>query len=181
MRKPLSSRKRPEGLRKKRRHLLSPRRYSRKQSGSFVGPRSERCRLPTFVREWLDYLHAYRLTNLSDQALKAARSHISSSYGKQYLPKSPVKYSNSKDAQEAHEAIRPSGEQFKSLPVAQSQLAYDEFRLYELIWKRTVASQMLPAKGERLTAKFSVDKATLTATGKSYTFQGFRLASRGLG
>ena len=123
---------------------------------------------------WITYMRTDS-TGLSDEALKAARSHISSSYGKQYLPKSPVKY-NPKDAQEAHEAIRPSGEQFKSLPVAQSQLAYDEFRLYELIWKRTVASQMLPAKGERLTAKFSVDKAVLTATGKSYTFQGFRLA-----
>ena len=124
---------------------------------------------------WITYMRTDS-TNLSDQALKAARSHISSSYGQQYLPKSPVKYSNSKDAQEAHEAIRPSGERFKLLSVAQSQLSYDEFRLYELIWKRTVASQMLPAKGERLTAKFSVDKATLTATGKTYTFQGFRLA-----
>ena len=114
---------------------------------------------------WITYMRTDS-TNLSDQALQAARSHISSSYGAQYLPKVPVKYSNSKDAQEAHEAIRPSGEQFKSLSVAQSQLAYDEFRLYELIWKRTVASQMLPAKGERLTAKFAVDKATLTATGK---------------
>ncbi len=124
---------------------------------------------------WITYMRTDS-TNLSDQALQAARSHIASSYGQKYLPKSPMKYSNSKDAQEAHEAIRPSGEQFKSLSVAQSRLAYDEFRLYELIWKRTVASQMLPAKGERLTAKFSVDKATLTATGKTYTFQGFRLA-----
>lgn len=124
---------------------------------------------------WITYMRTDS-TSLSEQALKAARTLIGSSYGKQYLPKSAVRYSNSKDAQEAHEAIRPSGEQFKSLTTAQSQLASDEYRLYELIWKRTVASQMLPAKGERLTAKFSVDEAVLTATGKSYTFQGFRLA-----
>ena len=124
---------------------------------------------------WITYMRTDS-TSLSEQALKAARSLIESSYGKQYLPKSAMRYSNSKDAQEAHEAIRPSGEQFKSLTTAQSQLATDEYRLYELIWKRTVASQMLPAKGERLTAKFSVDQAVLTATGKSYTFQGFRLA-----
>ena len=120
------------------------------------------------------YLHAYRLDKFIGLTLKAARSHISSSYGKRFA-KIAVKYMV-KGCSEAHEAIRPSGEQFKSLPVAQSQLAYDEFRLCKLIWKRTVASQMLPAKGERLTAKFSVDKAVLTATGKSYTFQGFRLA-----
>ncbi len=124
---------------------------------------------------WITYMRTDS-TSLSTQALEAARGLISSNYGSQYLPSKPVSYRNSKDAQEAHEAIRPAGETFKSLAIAESKLTRDEYRLYELIWKRTVASQMLPAKGERLTAKFEVDKATLTATGKTYTFQGFRLA-----
>ena len=124
---------------------------------------------------WITYMRTDS-TNLSGQALEAARGLILSNYGSQYLPSNPISYRNSKDAQEAHEAIRPAGESFKTLRTAESQLTWDEFKLYELIWKRTVASQMLPAKGERLTAKFSVDKATLVATGKTYTFQGFRLA-----
>ncbi len=124
---------------------------------------------------WITYMRTDS-KSLSEQAIEAARSLITQNYGKQNLPSKAVIYSNSKDAQEAHEAIRPAGESFKSLSAAESQLPRDEYRLYELIWKRTVASQMLPAKGERLTAKFSVDKAILTATGKSYTFQGFRLA-----
>ncbi len=124
---------------------------------------------------WITYMRTDS-TSLSEQALSAARGMISSTYGDEYLPTDPIVYSNSKDAQEAHEAIRPAGEKFKSLVQAKSKLAADESKLYELIWKRTIASQMLPAKGERLTAKFSVDKALLVATGKSYTFQGFRLA-----
>ena len=121
---------------------------------------------------WITYMRTDS-TSLSDQALGAARDLISSTYGSEYIPESPVVYSNSKDAQEAHEAIRPAGETFKSLGMAKSQLSTEEAKLYELIWKRTIASQMLPAKGERLTAKFSVDQALLVATGKSYTFQGF--------
>lgn len=124
---------------------------------------------------WITYMRTDS-TSLSEQAISAARGLISSYYGDEFLPQSPVIYANSKDAQEAHEAIRPAGEQFKSLGVAKSKLGSDEAKLYELIWKRTVASQMLPAKGQRLTAKFSVDEAVLVATGKTYTFQGFRLA-----
>ena len=97
-------------------------------------------------------------TTLSDQALTAARSQARQMYGDAYVPDAPRRYERKvKNAQEAHEAIRPSGETFRTPEQAGRQLSGDELRLYELIWKRTVASQMNDATGTsaqiRLTAE----------------------------
>ena len=124
---------------------------------------------------WITYMRTDS-TNLSDQAITAARNLISTTYGAEYIPNKPVQYSSAKGAQEAHEAIRPAGEVFKTISEARANLDDAEAKLYELIWKRTVSSQMNPATGERLMAKFAAGKAVLTASGKTYTFAGFRLA-----
>ena len=125
---------------------------------------------------WITYMRTDS-TNLSEQALNAARSLIVANYGQQFLPDKARTYvTSTSGAQEAHEAIRPAGEQFQSLATARKKLVDQEYRLYELIWKRTVASQMKNAMGEKLRATFTIDDAGFVATGKTYTFQGFRLA-----
>ncbi len=87
-------------------------------------------------------------TVLSNEALTAARSQAADLYGPEYVPDKPRVYANkSKNAQEAHEAIRPAGDRFRTPAQVSGQLRGDEFRLYELIWKRTVASQMADARG----------------------------------
>ncbi len=114
---------------------------------------------------------------LSQTALNAARSQARQLYGAEYVPDAPRIYdSKVKNAQEAHEAIRPAGDAFKT-PV-QSGLSGDEFRLYELVWKRTVASQMKDATGEsisvRLTGASSQgEQADFGASGKVIAFHGF--------
>lgn len=116
-------------------------------------------------------------TLLSSQAIDAARSWINSQYGREYLPAAPRQYQTKvKNAQEAHEAIRPAGEQFQPLDQVKSAVADDEFKLYELIWKRTVASQMSDSAGQRVTVSVNLDDAVFAAKGKTYTFQGFRRA-----
>src|SRR6202034_3085340 len=87
-------------------------------------------------------------TTLSDEALTAARSQAREMYGDAYVPEAPRRYERKvKNAQEAHEAIRPSGERFRTPEQAGRELSGDELRLYELIWMRTVASQMNDATG----------------------------------
>ena len=116
-------------------------------------------------------------TLLSTQAIDAARSWIEQQYGAEYLPPAPRQYqTNVKNAQEAHEAIRPAGEQFTSLEQVKAAVADDEYKLYELIWKRTVASQMTDAHGHRLTVSIGVGPAVFSAKGKSYDQPGFRRA-----
>lgn len=116
-------------------------------------------------------------TQLSTQAIDAARTWITTQYGPEYLPETPRQYQTKvKNAQEAHEAIRPAGEEFQSLEQVKAAVAEDEFKLYELIWKRTVASQMSDSTGQRLSVTIGLDDATFSAKGKSYTFQGFRRA-----
>lgn len=117
-------------------------------------------------------------TALSTQAVQAARSQAVSLYGDRAVPLKPRVYkSKSKNAQEAHEAIRPSGETFRTPASVSSQLDRDEQRLYDLIWKRTVASQMSDAKYETTTVTIAVDAAgqvaEFTASGTVYTFKGF--------
>lgn len=117
-------------------------------------------------------------TALSTQAVQAARSQAVSLYGDAAVPLKPRVYkSKSKNAQEAHEAIRPSGEQFRTPASVSSQLDREEARLYDLIWKRTVASQMSDAKYETTTVTLAVDadgrNAEFTASGTVYTFKGF--------
>ncbi|MEW2221704.1 type I DNA topoisomerase [Streptomyces sp. NPDC006990] len=116
-------------------------------------------------------------TTLSDTAVSAARSQVTQLYGADYLPEKPRTYAGKvKNAQEAHEAIRPSGDRFRT--PAETGLTGDQFKLYELIWKRTVASQMKDAVGQSVTVKVggrSADgrDAEFSATGKVITFHGF--------
>ena len=110
---------------------------------------------------WITYMRTDS-TTLSEQAIKAACSFISSDFGNQYLPKQPRVYtSKSKNAQEAHEAIRPAGESFRHYKQAYASLDQDEGKLGELIWRRTVASQMENARGQRVRIYISHDKAKL--------------------
>ncbi|MCX3061904.1 type I DNA topoisomerase [Streptomyces beihaiensis] len=116
-------------------------------------------------------------TTLSDTAVSAARSQVTQLYGSDYLPDKPRTYAGKvKNAQEAHEAIRPSGDRFRT--PAETGLTGDQFKLYELIWKRTVASQMKDAVGNSVTVKIggtSADgrDAEFSASGKTITFHGF--------
>ncbi|MFO7591898.1 MAG: type I DNA topoisomerase [Acidimicrobiia bacterium] len=109
-------------------------------------------------------------TNLSAQAVTAARSQIRALYGDDYLPAEPRAYKGKvKNAQEAHEAIRPAGDQMRVPDDLASELhTSDERRLYELVWKRTVACQMADARVRRVTARLV---ATATGAGEVVTFQ----------
>ena len=96
---------------------------------------------------WITYMRTDS-TTLSSQALSAARAQAAALYGAEYVPAQPRLYERKvKNAQEAHEAIRPAGESFRTPDEAARSLSGDEFRLYDLIWKRTVASQMADATG----------------------------------
>jgi DNA topoisomerase-1 len=116
-------------------------------------------------------------TTLSDTAVSAARAQVTQLYGADYLPDRPRTYAGKvKNAQEAHEAIRPSGDRFRT--PAETGLTGEQFKLYELIWKRTVASQMKDAVGQSVTVKVggrAADgrDAEFSATGKIITFHGF--------
>ncbi|WES64730.1 type I DNA topoisomerase [Microbacter sp. GSS18] len=117
-------------------------------------------------------------TSLSAQAVQAARAQAVEMYGDKAVPPNPRSYrSKSKNAQEAHEAIRPSGDVFRKPSEVASDLDRDEQRLYDLIWKRTMASQMSDAKYETTTVTLAVDAdgraAEFTASGTVYTFKGF--------
>lgn len=116
-------------------------------------------------------------TTLSGNAVGAARSQVSELYGSEYLPDAPRTYASKvKNAQEAHEAIRPAGDSFRT--PAQTGLTGDQFRLYELIWMRTVASQMKDAVGQSVTIRLGGAAATgedvvFSASGRVITFHGF--------
>jgi len=113
-------------------------------------------------------------TNLAAVAVQAARDLVKSQYGPEYLPKQPRVYPTKvKNAQEAHEAIRPAGHPFDSPDALRSVLSRDEFRLYDMIWKRTVASQMADARGHRLTIAVEADDAVFQASGKRVEFPGY--------
>ncbi|WP_031077547.1 type I DNA topoisomerase [Streptomyces sp. NRRL S-118] len=119
-------------------------------------------------------------TILSDTAVAAARAQVTQLYGADYLPAAPRVYAGKvKNAQEAHEAIRPSGDRFRT--PAETGLTGDQFKLYELIWKRTVASQMKDAVGNSVTVKIGGRSADgrdveFSASGKTITFHGFMKA-----
>lgn len=112
-------------------------------------------------------------TFLSNEAIAAARSCIKGKYGAEYLPAQPINYAAKKvkGAQEAHEAIRPAGQTF--LDPDETGLDGLLFRLYDLIWKRTVASQMTEAKQKQLTVKIEAGAALFNATGMTIEFPGF--------
>lgn len=116
-------------------------------------------------------------TTLSGAAVGAARDQVRELYGAEYLPDSPRTYASKvKNAQEAHEAIRPAGESFRT--PAQTGLSGEQFRLYELIWMRTVASQMKDATGNSVTIRIGGAAAdgrdvVFSASGRTITFHGF--------
>jgi DNA topoisomerase-1 len=113
-------------------------------------------------------------TNLATVAVEAARQLVASQYGKEYLPASPRLYQTKvKNAQEAHEAIRPAGHPFDFPEALRDRLTPDEFKLYDMIWKRTIASQMTDARGRRLTVAVEADRAVFQATGKTIEFPGY--------
>lgn len=116
-------------------------------------------------------------TTLSGEAITASRSLIKDSYGDENLPDEPRIYATKvKNAQEAHEAIRPAGATFKHPNELAAATGPDEKRIYELIWQRTVASQMMDARGHRTVLGLGIDEAEFQATGKTVEFPGFRLA-----
>ena len=125
---------------------------------------------------FITYMRTDSIT-LSESAIAAARAQVAQLYGAEYLPEAPRRYSSKvKNAQEAHEAIRPAGEMFRT--PGETGLTGDDFRLYELIWKRTVASQMRDATGQTLSVRVgagatSGEAVEFGATGKTITFFGF--------
>ncbi|WP_017177607.1 type I DNA topoisomerase [Actinomyces timonensis] len=132
-------------------------------------------------------------TVLSGQAVAAARAQVAELYGPEYVPAKPRVYATkTKGAQEAHEAIRPAGDHFRTPAQVSGELSGAQFRLYELIWKRTVASQMADAVGSTATVRVDVplapadggsrdsgltfSTASFTASGTVITFRGFLAA-----
>ena len=113
-------------------------------------------------------------TTLSEEALSAARRLIEKDFGKPFLPPAPRQYSTKvRNAQEAHEAIRPAGENFTPMEAVKTQLGDEAFRLYELIWKRTVASQMENARGTHIGVHVTAGDMKFRASGKTIEFPGF--------
>ena len=117
-------------------------------------------------------------TTLSESAISAARTQASQLYGAEYVFPTPRQYTRKvKNAQEAHEAIRPAGETFATPDAVRRELDGDEFRLYELVWQRTVASQMADARGTTLSLRIAGaagdQQVVFSASGRTLTFPGF--------
>ena len=130
---------------------------------------------------YITYMRTDSVT-LSKSAIESARSSAKSLYGADYIPATPRVYEGkSKNAQEAHEAIRPAGETFRTPGELAPELSRDEFSLYDLIWKRTIASQMSDAKKMQMRVDFDVETKTgnaaiFRANGSVITFPGFLAA-----
>jgi DNA topoisomerase-1 len=121
-------------------------------------------------------------TTLSESALTAAREQVTSLFGADYVPPEPRRYERKvKNAQEAHEAIRPSGDRFRTPQDVRGELSADEHALYELIWMRTIASQMKDAQGQTVSLRIAGDSSSgetveFGASGTVITFRGFLAA-----
>ncbi|CAN5221234.1 hypothetical protein BH18ACT4_BH18ACT4_06690 [soil metagenome] len=131
-----------------------------------------------YERGYITYMRTDS-TALSDTAVAAARATVLELYGDAYLPAAPRTYASKvKNAQEAHEAIRPAGESFRSPDQLARELKGDELRLYDLVWKRTIASQMADARGRTLSVRVAAmstagEDAEFAASGRTITFPGF--------
>ncbi|MEG4447081.1 type I DNA topoisomerase [Microcoleus sp. AT9_B5] len=124
-----------------------------------------------YERGFITYMRTDSV-HLSEQAIEAARSCVQQLYGSEYLSPQPRKYTTkSKGAQEAHEAIRPAGSTFRT--PQQTGLDGIDFRLYDLIWKRTVASQMADSRQTHVTVLTQVEDAGFRSSGKRIDFPGF--------
>src|SRR4051794_20433 len=121
-------------------------------------------------------------TTLSESALAAARAQARDLYGAESVPAQPRHYNRKvKNAQEAHEAIRPAGDRFRTPDQVRRELTADEFNLYDLIWKRTIASQMADARGQTVSVRIAGDtsdgrRTEFSTAGTVITFRGFLLA-----
>src|SRR3954452_14119364 len=121
-------------------------------------------------------------TTLSESALTAARSQARELYGPDYVPEAPRRYERKvKNAQEAHEAIRPAGDSFRTPQQVQRELTRDEFALYELVWMRTIASQMKDAEGQTVSLRIAGtsskgERTEFGTSGTVITFRGFLAA-----
>ena len=130
---------------------------------------------------YITYMRTDSVT-LSSSSIAAARSSAQALYGKEFVPATPRVYEGkTKNAQEAHEAIRPAGESFRTPGELAPELSRDEFALYDLIWKRTIASQMSDAKKQQMRVDFDVksktgEDAIFRANGSIITFAGFLAA-----
>ncbi|MEN3307219.1 MAG: topoisomerase [Micromonosporaceae bacterium] len=117
--------------------------------------------------------------NLSESALDAARRQVRELYGDRFVPPQPRRYTSKvKNAQEAHEAIRPAGDNFRTPGEVAKELSTEEFKLYELIWRRTIASQMTDAVGSSVSIRIRAvstnqEECDFGATGKTITDPGF--------
>jgi DNA topoisomerase-1 len=144
----------------------------------FNARRTMRVAQSLYENGYITYMRTDSLT-LSGEALSGARRQVAELYGAEYLPEQPRVYrSKSKSAQEAHEAIRPAGDRFRSPNELKSKLEADQLKLYNLIWKRTLASQMKDATGVRTQVTIEAPtaddgSAILTTSGKVITFAGF--------
>jgi DNA topoisomerase-1 len=135
-----------------------------------------------YERGYITYMRTDS-TMLSETAVAAARSQIAEEFGAEYLPQQQRSYrSSNQAAQEAHEAIRPAGDQFRTPQQVAGELSAPELRVYELIWKRTLASQMTDATGETVTLKLAAESrpvngethhALFSTSGTVITHQGF--------
>jgi len=116
-------------------------------------------------------------TTLSESALTAARDQARQLYGADAVPAQPRQYTRKvKNAQEAHEAIRPAGDRFRTPDELKRELTTEEHRLYDLIWKRTIASQMADARGQTVSVRIAGGNAEFATAGTVITFRGFLLA-----
>ena len=130
-----------------------------------------RCAQGLYERGYITYMRTDSV-HLSEQAINAARDCVLLKYGNKYLSDKPRQFSSKAiNAQEAHEAIRPAGEKFKT--PKETELTGRDLSLYDLIWKRTVASQMANAELTMINAEISVGNAIFKSSGKSIDFAGF--------
>ncbi|MEW5739873.1 MAG: type I DNA topoisomerase [Myxococcota bacterium] len=131
-----------------------------------------------YERGYITYMRTDS-TTLSETALSAARAQVTELFGERFLPAEPRQYTRKvKNAQEAHEAIRPAGEAFRTPKELEGELGPAEMKLYELIWKRTLASQMSDAEGESVTLKLGAatkdgEAVEFSASGRTITFPGY--------
>jgi DNA topoisomerase-1 len=144
----------------------------------FTASRAMRTAQRLYERGYITYMRTDSVS-LSEQALSAARSLITSMYGADYLPEKPRHYQKKvKNAQEAHEAIRPAGDQFRTPEEVKGDLDEDEARLYELIWKRTMACQMADSRGRQVSARLAArassgEDVLFACSGRTIEFPGF--------
>ena len=144
----------------------------------FSADRTMRSAQRLYENGYITYLRTDS-TTLSESAIQAARAQARELYGDAYVPAQPRQYTRKvKNAQEAHEAIRPAGETFRTPGEIAREVDGDDFRLYELIWQRTVASQMADARGTSVSVRIAGTAATgeavtFASSGRTITFPGF--------